>query len=266
MAYKDIEVCWRDDNLVELVLSKQATHNAFDANTISELLEALNDVQVQTCKALVLRAKGKCFSSGADLNWMRSQAAMSQSENLADSMQLAQLMKALDRFPRPTLALVQGPAYGGALGLIACCDVAIANSQAKFCLSEVKLGIVPAVISPYVVRAMGMRAARRYMLTAELFDAQMALELGLVHLIDDDLEQAAKPFINAFINNGPQAMHTTKLLLQDVETKPLDDRLILRTAETIARARVSAEGQMGLNAFFERRQANWGELTSNKEC
>ena len=209
------------------------------------------------CQVLVLKANGKNFSAGADLNWMRKQAKMDFEQNLGDANELAKLMSTLDKFPKPTIALVQGAAFGGALGLICCCDIAIANERASFCLSEVKLGLIPAVISPYVVRAMGQRASRRYMLTAERFTAEKARELQVIHEINDDLEAAAEPIIQALLANSPQGMTWVKTLLSHLEDGVIDDATLGYTSERIAKIRVSNEGQEGLNAFFDKRKPNW---------
>jgi methylglutaconyl-CoA hydratase len=171
-------------------------------------------------------------------------------------------MQDLDTFPKPTIALVQGAAFGGALGLICACDIAIATTRASFCLSEVKLGLIPAVISPYVARAMGNRASRRYMLTAERFSAETALKLNVIHEISDDLDAAAKPMIDALLANSPQGMAWVKTLLSHLEDGVIDQNTIDYTSERIARIRVSTEGQEGLNAFFEKRQPNWQQAHS----
>ncbi|GLP95386.1 enoyl-CoA hydratase-related protein [Paraferrimonas sedimenticola] len=265
MDYQDIKIIRHNNGVAEIVLAKPQVHNAFNANTIAELNRALGQLSGDDSRALILSAEGKCFSAGADLNWMREQAKMSEAENLADSRELAALMANLDQFPKPSMALIQGPSFGGALGLAACCDIAIAHPSAKFCLSEVKLGIIPAVISPYVVRAMGMRQARRYMLTAEVFNAETAKDLGVVHEVADDLRAAAEPIVQAWLANGPQAMKTTKALLREVAASPINAELIEHTAETIAKARVSAEGQLGLNAFFERQAPQWSALNNSQE-
>ncbi|MCF1439873.1 MAG: enoyl-CoA hydratase-related protein, partial [Shewanella sp.] len=179
-----------ENGVASLILSRIDKHNAFDEVMINEMHTALETLADSSCQLLVLKAQGKHFSAGADLNWMRKQASMDLAQNLVDAKQLASLMHKLDTFPCPTLALVNGAAFGGALGLICACDIAIATPAASFCLSEVKLGLIPAAISPYVLRAMGERQARRYMLSAEKFDADTALSLGLIHELNEDLAQA----------------------------------------------------------------------------
>lgn len=250
--------CSLKNGVGELILDRADKHNAFDEVMISEMLQSLaHFADNDECQVLVLRAHGKNFSAGADLNWMRNQAKMDFEQNLADANELAKLMSNLDKFPKPTIALVQGAAFGGALGLICCCDIAIANTRASFCLSEVKLGLIPAIISPYVTRAMGQRAARRYMLTAERFNVQQAQLLNVIHEIDDDLDAQAVPIIASLLANSPQGMAWVKTLLSYLEDGVIDQNTLDYTSERIARIRVSAEGQEGLNAFFDKRSPNW---------
>lgn len=254
-----------NNGVAELILDRSDVHNAFDEVMISEMISVLGYfAKHKDCQLLVLKANGKNFSAGADLNWMRKQAQMNFEQNLNDAKALAKLMQDLDQFPKPTIALVQGAAFGGALGLICASDIAIATERASFCLSEVKLGLIPAVISPYVTRAMGNRASRRYMLTAERFSAQTALKLNVIHEISDDLDAAAKPIIEALLANSPQGMAWVKTLLSRLEGGVLDQDTIDYTSERIARIRVSTEGQEGLNAFFEKRQPNWQQAHSTK--
>lgn len=242
----------------ELILDRVDKHNAFDDVMISEMLQALRYLSTSNdCQLLILKAEGKNFSAGADLDWMRRQAKMDFEQNLNDAHQLATLMSVLDDFPKPTLALVQGAAFGGALGLICCCDIAIATSRARFCLSEVKLGLIPAVISPYVIRAMGARSARRYMLTAEVFSSDTAQKLQVVHEINDSLDLAAVPIITALKQNSPQAMTWVKTLVKRLEDGHINQATHDYTSERIARIRVSDEGQEGLNAFFDKRPPHW---------
>ncbi|MDT3279037.1 enoyl-CoA hydratase-related protein [Shewanella scandinavica] len=252
-----------NNGVAELILDRAEVHNAFDEVMISEMISVLSYfAEHKQCQVLVLKANGKNFSAGADLNWMRKQAKMDFEQNLNDAKALAKLMQDLDTFPKPTIALVQGAAFGGALGLICASDIAIATTRASFCLSEVKLGLIPAVISPYVARAMGNRASRRYMLTAERFSAENALKLNVIHEISDDLDAAAKPMIDALLANSPQGMAWVKTLLSHLEDGVIDQNTIDYTSERIARIRVSTEGQEGLNAFFEKRLPNWQQALS----
>lgn len=247
--------------IAHLTLSRAEVHNAFDDQMITEIRGALAKVRVSSqARVLVLKAEGKSFSAGADLNWMRSMAKKNYDENIADSNQLAALMRELDQLPIPTLALVQGAAFGGAVGLVACCDFAVATQHASFCLSEVKIGLIPAVISPYVIQKLGYSAARRFMITAERFRAEKALALGLIHEAVEDIdaaEQVIAQLITQLLANSPQAMHQAKKLAQDVYHAALDDQLIAETSRRIANIRVSEEGQEGLTAFLEKRPAGW---------
>lgn len=245
-----------------LELSRPEKHNAFNAEIIAELIKTIDYANELDIRALVLKTNGKHFSAGADLAWMKSMADNNYEENVADSLELAKLMQVLASSPHPTLCLVQGAAFGGALGLIACCDIAVASPNAKFCLSEVKLGLIPAVISPYVIRAIGERQARRYFLTAEVFQAEKALELGLIHQISDNLEQSEEYFIEQLLNNGPTAVKNAKSLIDEVAGKAIDEQLITHTAKRIAEIRVSDEGQEGLSAFFDKRAPNWQPTAS----
>lgn len=245
------------NDIATLTLDRTDVHNAFNAEMIKEMIAALDDFQSAGCRLLILNAKGKHFSAGADLHWMKQQITMTYHENVADAKQLARLMQSLDRFPHPTLALVNGAAYGGALGLICACDIAVANNDAKFCLSEVKIGLLPAVISPYVIRTIGERQSRRYMLTAEVFDASQALTMGLIHQISDDLTSAKMQFSSQIMRNSPQAVSQCKQLIHKLEQQPIDDVVIDLTSKQIADIRISTEGQEGLTAFLNKRQPNW---------
>jgi methylglutaconyl-CoA hydratase len=243
-----------------VTLDRPELHNAFDDELIAALTGTLTALGGDaSVRVVMLAARGRSFSAGADLNWMRRTATYSQDENLRDARALAALMRTLDGLPKPTIALVQGAAYAGGVGLVACCDVALAARRATFCLTEVRLGIVPAVISPYVVAAIGARAARRYALTAETFDAAEAHRLGLVHevLDEDALRPAADRLATSLLANGPQAMAAAKALVSRVGRAPLDDALVAHTAERIASLRASPEGQEGLSAFLEKRPPTW---------
>lgn len=184
-------------------------------------------------------------------------ATKTESENLQDAQQLAMLLHKLDTFSKPTIAMVHGAAFGGALGLICCCDIAIGTPESRFCLSEVKLGLLPATIGPYVIRAIGQRQSRRYFLTAELIDAETALSMNILHQIDPQPKEAVNRMVDHLINNGPQAMLAAKELCLRCDNQPIDHSLIEYTSQAIAVARVSAEGQEGLTAFFEKRAAHW---------
>ncbi len=243
-----------------LTMNRPEIHNAFDDLLIADLHRELKRLETDPqVRVVILAASGKSFSAGADLNWMRRMADYSRQENLADAHGLADLMKTLNELSKPTIALVQGAAFGGGVGLVACCDIAIAATRAKFCLSEVKLGLIPAVISPYVVEAIGSRAARRYALTAEIFNAAEACRLGLIHeLVDEnDLAQSGAELAGLIVKNGPAAVAAAKQLIADVARAPLDQTMINDTAERISDIRSSAEGKEGLNAFLAKRQPGW---------
>ncbi len=256
-----------------LRLNRPELHNAFGDLMIAELIKALDELAaLPGLRVLLLESTGKNFSAGADLNWMRAMAQKDYQQNLTDAGALALLMEKLNRFPLPVIALVQGAAFGGAVGLVACCDMAIATPKASFCLSEVKIGLIPAVISPYVVRAIGERASRRYFTTAERFDAVTALQLGLISDIaasdtagseqtgrDEQaaLRTKAQPLIDAIIANSPQAVVAAKALVAYVADQPLSADTIAETSRRIAAIRVSAEGQEGLTAFLDKRTPAW---------
>ncbi|GAA0682924.1 enoyl-CoA hydratase-related protein [Marinobacterium maritimum] len=251
------------EGVATLTLNRPEVHNAFDDSIIAALIEALEATDRNPdVRVLVLRSNGRNFSAGADLGWMKRMAQNSHQENLEDAGQLARLMEVLNNHSKPTIGLVQGAAYGGAVGLAACCDIVIATEQSQFCLSEVKIGLIPAVISPYVVRALGERLSRRYFLTAEPFSAKIAADAGLVHEVVPDadlLDEACKRFINTLRRNSPQAMNAAKELIFAVSQKPIEQSVIDDTARRIADIRVSEEGQEGLSAFLGKRTPNWIE-------
>lgn len=244
-----------------ITLNRPERHNAFSDAVIAELTETFAAVAVDPrSRVMVLTGAGKSFSAGADLNWMRKFVDYSVEENMADARKLSAMLEALNTISLPTIACVNGPAFGGGVGLVACCDMAITVEAAQFSLSEVKLGLTPATISPYVVAAMGARQARRYFLTAERFDAYAAQAMGLVHEVvpdADDMAGMRDDLINAILGNGPQAVAAAKDLIRAVAGKPVDDALQNETARRIAERRVSAEGQEGLAAFFDKRKPNW---------
>ena len=250
-----------DDSIGILTLNKAERHNAFDELLIDEmtrgLLELEDDPRV---RVVVLSSTGKNFCAGADLNWVRRAATASEQENLRDARELARLMSTLNEFSKPTVARVQGPAYGAGLGLIAACDIAVATYDTLFALTEVKLGLLPAVVCPYVVVAIGERYARRYMLSAERFSAAEAYRIGLVHEIvpgEEQLDEAIGEIIDNLLKNGPQAQAECKALIRLVAGQPLDESIGEETAQRITRVRSTPEGQEGLAAFLEKRKPNW---------
>lgn len=244
-----------------VTLNRADRHNAFDDALIAELTDVLRSMDAEDgIRVVVLAAAGRSFSAGADLNWMKRMSGYSMDENRRDAMGLGALMRTLAHLGKPTVARVQGPAYGGGVGLVACCDIAVATTNATFSFSEVKLGLVPAVISPYVVAAIGERAAKRYFLTGERFDAAEAWRLGLIHEItrdDAEMDEKIGNVIDALLACGPTAQGEAKELLRAVSARPITSELIQDTAERIARIRSSPEGREGVAAFLEKRRAAW---------
>lgn len=248
--------------VLTLCMNRPEVHNAFDAQMIQELTSALKDAgQDDKIRMVVITGAGSCFSAGADLNWMRSLVNASQDENEQDALRLAALMRSLNYLSKPTIARINGAAFGGGLGLIAACDITIAVDTARFGLTEARLGLVPAVISPYVLRRIGEVYARRYFLTAERFDSRQAYEIGLVQqtLAADQLDEAVENKIKQVLSGGPLAVTHCKQLIfkvagHSVDSQKATDEL---TAKLIASLRVSAEGQEGLAAFLEKRKPDW---------
>lgn len=244
-----------------VTMNRPERHNAFDDALIAELTEALRSMEAEDgIRLVVLSGAGRSFSAGADLHWMKRMAGYTPDENRRDAMGLAALMRTLWSLRKPTVARVQGPAFGGGVGLVACCDVAIAAQPAEFALSEARLGLIPAVISPYVIAAIGERAARRYFLTGEKFDAAEAWRLGLVHDIAPDeaeLDEKVGQVVDAMLACGPVAQREAKDLIRAVAGRPVTSELIQDTAERIARIRSSPEGREGMAAFLEKRRASW---------
>ena len=241
-------------------LNRPESHNAFDDAIIEALRQAFDDLAGrETVRVVVLASEGKSFSAGADLGWMKRMAGYDYEHNLQDAWQLAGMLRALYQLPQPTIARVQGPAFGGAVGLVSCCDMAVASERASFALSEVKIGLVPATISPYVIRAIGERAARRYFTTAERFDAARALQLGLLSEVvaEQDLDTALDQLVAAILGNGPAAVRAAKELIEVVADRELDTNLVEETCTRIAHIRVTNEGQEGLGAFLEKRSPKW---------
>ena len=252
----------RSGTTATITLNRPGVHNAFDDALIAELTHALHACEADRgVRAVVLTGAGASFSAGADLNWMRGMAAASESENLADSLRLAGLMRGLNFLSKPVVARVNGSAYGGGVGLVACCDLAIGVEGAKFSLSEVKLGLVPAVISPYVVAAIGARQARRLFTSGEVFDAATAQRIGLLHeaLPPAQLDEAVERALHFLAKGGPVAQAEAKQLALRTAgmTRELAERIDADNAALIARLRVSREGQKGLAAFLEKRAPDW---------
>ena len=250
-----------DGSVGILTLNKPKRHNAFDEQLIAEITVGLQELESdERVRAVVLSSTGKSFCAGADLDWMKRAADYTPEENLRDANRLAELMSTLNELAKPTIARVQGAAYGGGVGLIAACDIAVGTYDALFTLSEVKLGIVPAVISPYVLAAIGERYSRRYMLTAERFSAAEAYRIGLLHELvpgEEQLDEAIAEILESLLANGPHAQAECKELIRVVAGQPIDAQTIDETAQRITRVRASPEGREGLAAFLEKRAPNW---------
>lgn len=260
--FQTIQLDFDARGFATLWLDRADKNNAFNGAMIRELIQALDQVKDRPeLRFLILRGRGRHFSAGADLAWMREAAELDYDANLADAHELGELMYNLYHLGLPTLAVVQGAAFGGAVGLAACCDIAIGAEDALFSLSEVRIGLAPAVISPFVVKAIGERAARRYALSAERFDGLRARELGLLAETYPaaELDAALEQWIANLQLNSPQAMKATKDLLKEVGSGALSPDLRRYTESAIARLRVSQEGQEGLRAFLEKRSPAWQE-------
>ncbi len=246
--------------IATVTLNRPDKHNAFDDAIIAELRTAFDQLAgSETVRAVVLASTGKSFSAGADLGWMQRMAEYDYAHNLADARLLAGMLKSLYELPQPTIARVQGAAFGGAVGLVSCCDMAVASDRASFSLSEVKIGLIPATISPFVIRAMGERACRRYFITGERFDARRAHQLGLVSEVvaEEEMDSAVAAMLEHVLANGPGAVRAAKQLVADFAGREITDALAEDSCERIARIRVSDEGQEGLAAFLNKRTPAW---------
>jgi methylglutaconyl-CoA hydratase len=247
-------------HIATVTLNRPEVRNAFNDEVILEMVRAFTELGARPdVRCIVLAANGPAFCAGADLNWMRSMADYTRAQNHDDAGQLARMMQVLYECPKPTIAKVQGDAYAGGTGLVAACDMAVSVDTAQYCLSEVKLGLLPATISPYVIRAMGARAAHRYFLTAERFDAAEALRIGFIHEVvkADALDAKVAELAQALVNAGPEAMRLCKKLVQDVAGQPITPALVKMTVEAIADVRVSPEGREGVQSFLQKRKPNW---------
>ena len=255
-----IEVAERNE-IALVTLNRPDVHNAFNETLIAELTDALRALDANPrIRAIILLSSGKSFCAGADLKWMERMAGYAYEQNIADASALARLLQTLAGMGKPTIARVHGAAFGGGVGLIACCDIAIATQNATFALSEAKLGLIPATIGPYVVEAIGARHARRYMITAETFDAAEAYRIGLVHDIVPDVEALdarVNELLGSLLVAGPHAQKAVKALVRAVAHRPIDERVVADTAERIATIRASDEGREGIAAFLTRRSPEW---------
>ncbi len=246
--------------VARVTLNRPELRNAFDDALISSLTGTFVEIgKDPSVRVMILAGNGPAFCAGADLNWMKRMAGYGYDENLADAKALAQMLATLDRLPKPTIARVHGPVFAGGTGLVAACDIAVGTPEAKFCLSEAKLGLSPATISPYVMRAMGEREARRYFLTAEVFDAQEALRIGMLSLVvkENELDSAIAGLLKHLLAGGPEAHARIKALIRAVAGRRPDDALVAETAKQIAEMRGSPEGKEGIASFLEKRKAAW---------
>ena len=243
-----------------VTLNRPEVRNAFNDEVIAEITQAFTQLgQNPQVRAIVLAAEGQAFCAGADLNWMRRMADYNPAENLLDAAQLAEMLRVMYECPKPTIARIQGDVYAGGMGLVAACDMAVSVNTANFCLSEVKLGLIPATISPYVIRAMGARAAHRYFLSAERFDALEALRIGFVHSVvsADALDAKVAEIAQALVNASPDAVKACKQLVQDVAGREISAELIAGTVKAIADIRSSAQGKEGVQSFLQKRKPSW---------
>ena len=243
-----------------VTLTRAEMRNAFNDEVIAELTQVFTELgQRDDVRAIVLAAEGPAFCAGADLNWMRRMADYSREDNVVDAGKLAEMLRVIYSCPKPTVARVQGDVVAGGMGLVACCDMAVSVDTAGYCLSEVKLGLIPATIGPYVARAMGARAAHRYFLTAERFSAAEAHRIGFVHEVvpAEQLDAKIDEMVKALTSAGPAAVRACKQLVQDVAEQTIDAALIDRTVQGIADIRASAEGKEGVQSFLQKRKPNW---------
>jgi methylglutaconyl-CoA hydratase len=248
----------RQGGVARVTLNRPEVRNAFDDALIAALTKAFLEIgKDDGIRVLVLAGNGPAFCAGADLNWMKRMAGYGRQENLADAQALAVMLATLDRMPKPTIARVHGPVFAGGTGLVAACDIAVGTPEAKFCISEAKLGLSPATISPHVLRAIGEREARRYFLTAEVFDAAEAHRIGMLSILTQDLDATIEDLLRHLLAGGPQAQREIKALIRSVCGRPIDDALVADTAKRIAEIRVSPEGREGIASFLEKRKASW---------
>ncbi|MDO8067668.1 MULTISPECIES: enoyl-CoA hydratase/isomerase family protein [unclassified Janthinobacterium] len=249
-----------EGNVATVTLNRPDVRNAFNETTIAELARAFEGLgRSDMVRAIVLAANGAAFCAGADLNWMKKMAGYTHAENQADALQLAQMLRTIYLCPKPVVAKVQGDCYAGGMGLVAACDIILVAEDVHFCLSEVRLGLIPATISPYVIKAMGENAARRYFLTAERFSAQEALRIGFAHEVveADALDAKTAEVLKALTGNSPHAVAQAKTLVREIVGQPVDDALLADTAERIAQIRASEQGREGVQSFLDKRKPSW---------
>ena len=249
-----------EGGIARITLAQPEIRNAFSDEVIADITAAFRTAgERPDVRAIVLAAEGPAFCAGANLNWMRRMADYSRDENRVDAGLLAEMLRVIYECPKPTIARVQGDVYAGGMGLVACCDMAVAVDTAGFCLSEVKIGLIPATISPYVIRAMGARASHRYFLTGERFSAQEAHRIGYVHEVveAEQLDSVVDGWLKHLLSAGPDAVRACKRLVLDVAEREINEQLIASTVEQIANIRASSEGKEGVQAFLNKRKPNW---------
>ncbi len=248
------------DKIATVTLNRPELRNAFNEGAIAELALAFDELgRNELVRAIVLAANGPAFCAGADLNWMKKMAGYSHDENQADAARLADMLRTIYLCPKPTVAKVQGDCYAGGMGLVAACDIVVAAEGVNFCLSEVKLGLIPATISPYVIKAMGEQAARRYFITAERFDATAARRMGFAHEVVplEELDVTVMGIVRGLVSNSPHAVGEAKKLVREIVGQPVSDALLDDTARRIAEIRASGEGREGVSSFLEKRKPSW---------
>ncbi|MFZ6816344.1 enoyl-CoA hydratase/isomerase family protein [Undibacterium sp. Rencai35W] len=246
--------------IATVTLNRPDVRNAFNETTIAEITQVFRELDADaTIRAVVLAANGPAFCAGADLNWMKKMAGYSHAENIADAGQLAEMLRTIYTCSKPVVAKVQGDCYAGGMGLVAACDIVVSADGANYCLSEVKLGLIPATISPYVIKAMGESAARRYFITAERFSAAEAHRIGFVHELvsAETLDEKVAEIVKSLVSNSPNAVRQAKRLVQEVASRELTGELIAATVEGIAHIRASEEGREGVRSFLEKRKPGW---------
>lgn len=259
MQWQSIDISMHE-RVATVTLDRPDVRNAFNEATIAELALAFDELgRDEDVRAIILGANGPAFCAGGDLNWMKAMAGYSDSENYDDALKLADMLRTIYLCPKPVVAKIQGDCYAGGMGLVAACDIAVAVDGANFCLSEVKLGLIPATISPYVIKAMGENAARRYFLTAERFTAQEAHRIGFVHelVAPGQLDARVAAIVKSLVTNSPNAVKEAKTLVREVAGKAVDQELVADSARRIAAIRASSEGREGVASFLEKRKPQW---------
>lgn len=259
MQWQSIDISMHE-RVATVTLDRPDVRNAFNEATIAELALAFDELgRDEDVRAIILAANGPAFCAGGDLNWMKAMAGYSDSENYDDALKLADMLRTIYLCPKPVVAKIQGDCYAGGMGLVAACDIAVAVDGANFCLSEVKLGLIPATISPYVIKAMGENAARRYFLTAERFTAQEAHRIGFVHelVAPGQLDARVAAIVKSLVTNSPNAVKEAKTLVREVAGKAVDQELVADSARRIAAIRASSEGREGVASFLEKRKPQW---------